>query len=75
MAAGPGVGAEDVGDTLNGGAGNDRLVGGAGADILNEGADIDTVGYAIDLRDVGAQSKRNVDGHRRCGRYGHANRR
>lgn len=43
----PGVGAEDVADTLNGGAGNDRLVGGAGNDTLNGGANIDTSAYAI----------------------------
>jgi len=43
----PGVGSEDVADTLNGGAGNDRLIGSVGNDILNGGANVDTAAYAI----------------------------
>ncbi|MEQ1489391.1 MAG: PQQ-dependent sugar dehydrogenase [Terricaulis sp.] len=56
----PGVGAEDVADTLNGGAGNDLLVGGAGNDILNGGADVDTARYAISSSS--ASWHRNQDG-------------
>jgi len=37
----PGVGAEDVADTLNGGNGNDQLYGSAGDDTLNGGNDND----------------------------------
>lgn len=37
----PGVGAEDVGDILNGGTGNDQLFGGVGADQLNGNDDND----------------------------------
>jgi len=43
----PSEGAEDVGDTLNGGGGNDLLVGQAGNDLLNGGDGVDTAGYSI----------------------------
>ncbi|MBC7770500.1 MAG: PQQ-dependent sugar dehydrogenase [Phycisphaerales bacterium] len=43
----PGAGAEDVADTLNGGAGNDVLIGHAGADMLDGGSGVDTAGYGL----------------------------
>lgn len=43
----PGAGAEDVGDVLDGGAGNDILVGGAGNDTLIGGAGVDVARFAV----------------------------
>ncbi|MCX7360114.1 MAG: PQQ-dependent sugar dehydrogenase [Alphaproteobacteria bacterium] len=43
----PQLGAEDVADTLNGGAGNDVMYGSAGNDSLNGGSGVDAAGYSI----------------------------
>ncbi|WP_395646251.1 PQQ-dependent sugar dehydrogenase [Terricaulis sp.] len=43
----PGSGAEDVGDILDGGAGNDTLTGNAGADTLIGGSGFDTANYSV----------------------------
>ncbi len=43
----PEAGAEDIGDLLNGDAGNDQIYGGAGADVLFGGADNDTLDGGI----------------------------
>ena len=56
----PGTGAEDVGDTLNGGGGADRLVGHAGNDVLNGGVGVDTASYAS--ASTAASWVRNADG-------------
>jgi len=56
----PGLGAEDVADTLNGGAGNDAMYGQAGNDVLDGGTGFDTSVY------IGASTSaswsRNPDG-------------
>jgi glucose/arabinose dehydrogenase len=56
----PELGAEDVGDTINGGAGNDIIFGGAGDDLIVGGDNIDVSGYA--LASTGATWARNPNG-------------
>lgn len=56
----PGLGAEDVGDVLNGGNGNDWIYGQAGNDLIDGGAHIDRAGYNI--ASSGASWRRNPDG-------------